>query len=677
MAYLKVQPNQPNQPNPPIPPSQPSRGWISTSRQEQRASQSIACTFLLAFATIVLTGVLGLAMAATGDLDFENLQSRVRGASCLRVARRADYAVVFVNLGSPSQRLKLLLQLDGTVAPGAESLLVFSERMHKSMTMRCTLFEPTRSYERLCRDVVQVARNQSTITTLAHVDFAYQNDQVELSNGNVAAMAGLDGIFRLVAGKTYWLTSSHLCFAPYEPESAHARNGLAFTAPSQSSAEFREFVVASDALVRYAPTRHVPVAVAAAGSCNHTYSRVPIRLFPIESTNERSIWLSLSDTFLYEYGSDILDQRRAVVEVGPQCAALDATLDHVADLYQNDCGLALRPCQVAPAVPYRRLATSKMRFDIAPRGNGTLRVERTDALSRVPSLLSYTESLNFAVARLAVLLLTAAIVFVRGSQNAASARFMLSHTLDVVRCRNAFSEAKNRLSLPSHHEKVEVATDAAISLAALVARIVVLIFSYENIVADGNEAIVTVESIGIAASGLHFIARYTLDWNLNREAPLTKLGGPMSVIDVTSAVLLLFSDAPLLGNDDGRFAAIGRLLISMLISLAVFPRCAFSAAMVALMAASATNGKRHELTTHRNILTLSVVLWVVQAATSTLSVVVLFVNPAALSMTRSTIGDASQVKFAIFMGLVAASLPTFTKVALRTAEHECNAKKSD
>ena len=83
----------------------------------------------------------------------------------------------------------------------------------------------------------------------------------------------------------------------------------------------------------------------------------------------------------------------------------------------------------------------------------------------------------------------------------------------------------------------------------------------------------------------------------------------MSVIDVTSAVLMLFSDAPLLGSDGEKFASIGRLLIGLLISLSVGTRICFSAAMVATMAVSATNGNRKDLACHKATLRVATLLW--------------------------------------------------------------------
>ena len=145
----------------------------------------------------------------------------------------------------------------------------------------------------------------------------------------------------------------------------------------------------------------------------------------------------------------------------------------------------------------------------------------------------------------------------------------------------------------------------------------------------------------------------------------------MSVIDVTSAVLMLFSEPPLLGSDGSRFAAIGRLLIGLLISLSVCTRICFSAAMVSAMAISATNGNRKELVCHKVILSLASVLWLLQAVATSGSLALLFVNPAAIALARSQTGNTQVIKYTVYLGLVCTSLPTFTKVSLRVYQHEC------
>jgi hypothetical protein len=635
--------------------------WIITAAEQRAASRTIVATFLVCFLGVLTAGAVALAGASTADLDYEGLEGGAR-ASCLRATRRADYTVVYLNLGSPVQRLQLLLDLGSPVHPGEPSLRLFSERMHKSLTMECGPLDPPLAYTQACEDVAMLQVNSSGRQSLTRASFLYQNDRVERGLGNNAATLGLDGVLAPVAGRTYWLTTSHLCFAPFDPWSATSDEALPFDENMSTSV--------SD-LRAFGPLRDSPVARASEGACNASLSSgAPIRLFPSAAANEADTWLSLSERFLYEYGSDVLDKRRQVVELGADCSARSPELAHVARMYGADCGLALRPCQTEPAVPYRRLATSRVRVDYVPSGGGVLRAEPTLALGRIAGLADYTEALSWAIARLFVLLLTAAVVFVRGSQNAASSRYMLQHTIDVLRCRKQFAKPSTPLGLIGAHTNTEVAVDAAISVAALAARVLVLAFSWDALTADGNQMALIAELAGTALSVVHLALRYVLDWDLNVEAPLTKLGGPMSVVDVTTAVLILFSDAPLLTSDDRKFAAIGRLLISVLISIAVLTRCCFAAAMVATMAVAARNGKRRELHAHQLVLVSASIIWGVQAVLVAACTALLFARPVAVSMTRSQPGNVDVWKYAVWLGLLAAALPTYTKVSLRFAQLE-------
>ena len=190
--------------------------------------------------------------------------------------------------------------------------------------------------------------------------------------------------------------------------------------------------------------------------------------------------------------------------------------------------------------------------------------------------------------------------------------------------------------------------------------------------ADGQHVAVRFQILGLACSFVHFLLRYCLDVNRKRDAPITTLGGPMSVIDVTSAVLMLFSDAPLLSSDGEKFAAIGRLLIGLLISLSVGTRICFSAAMVA------DDGR---LGHQRQPQGPGVPQGDPDASPRCSgccrpsprpgSLALLFVNPAAVSLGRVADRRTGVIKYAIYFGLVCTSLPTFTKVSLRAYQHEC------
>ena len=638
----------------------PTRGsqYVYTPSEAEWAAWTIASTFLGALATIVLTGVVALATAPRADINFAELDS---GATCLRAGRRADATVVYLDVGSPLQRLKLLLDLGTAVPPGGESLSIFSTRLHKSLSMACRDLDPPRDYSQLCHDLVLVAPNGSTSDqVLVHTTFTYQNDQAAYSEGQPAALAGLDGTFRLTLDQTYWLTNTHLCFAPLRP-------------PPVDTPALSVSVVDGMLTTTQVDLLAYDERLAFDARCNDTLSGSAVSLFDAEATNEASVWLSLSGRFLYEYGSTILDKRRTIVEAGEQCSAMLTELAHQRDIYHTDCGgLALGRCQIEASIPFRRLADRRIRIDLGADGDSTLISEPSRSLRNLKQ--SYPRALSAAIARLLVLVLTAAVVFVRGSQNATSSRWLITNTLDTLLCRNAYSDVITPENTVSTYDQIDKWIDALISVAAWTARLVVLIFAAPSLVDDRQRAIVAFQSLGIACSFLQFALRYGLIVRKERVAPITTLGGPMSILDVTSAVLMLFADAPLLGTDGGNFATIGRLLIGLLISIAVCTRICFSAAMVAATAVSATNGNRRDLKCHKLTLWIATAAWLLQGAATSGTLALLFVNPAAVSLVRSQTGNTSVVKYAIFLGLLCTSLPTFTKVSLRVLQDECKQK---
>jgi len=629
--------------------------YIYTETEAQTAGNTICGTFLLSLVTILLVGVLSLAFAPAADIDFAGMDDQ---ATCLRVSRHADYTVVHVDVGSPLQRVKLLLDMETVVEPGGNALTIVSSRLHKSLSMACTDLDPPQQYSQLCHDVALVAPNGSAShQRLIHTTFVFQNDQAAYAESQPASLAGLGGTFRLTKGQTYWLTTTNLCFAPVQP----------------TITEYPLLLFDVDAFGKmYTQQTDLNVfdpELAFDARCNEALAGVPVRMFPAEAANEASVWLTLSGTFLYEYGSDVLEKRRKVVEAGEDCSSLIEELRHQRDIYHSDCGLGLGTCEVLPSVPFRRLATRRMRIDVPLDGKGTIVAEKAESLKDIKQ--PYPDALSSAVARLLVLLLTAAVVFVRGSQNATSSRWLLNNVIDALRCRHAYSDDITPQNSISRYDTMDVITDALISIAAWASRLFVLIYDASSFVEDGQAVAVGYQILGLACSALHFGLRYNQSLNKKREAPITTLGGPMSVIDVTSAVLMLFSEPPLLGSDGGRFAAIGRLLIGLLISLSVCTRICFSAAMVATMAISATNGNRKELVCHKTILSISAVLWLLQAVATSGSLALFFVNPAAIALARSQTGNTQPIKYAIYLGLICTSLPTFTKVSLRAYQHEC------
>ena len=663
--------------------------WVDNRAERASAGRALGLSFLGTIIGVALAGVATIAWTPVDDVDFAGLNTRLdedeHAITCLRAARRADYAVVFVGIGSPSQHLKLLLRLDhvrdelnSTTEP---TMVVFSERMHKSSTMACESFDPPRQYEALCTDatmVFQGSRRQRYVRSR----FTYANDHVEYSYNDRAALLGLDGSFYLRRGTTYWLTTTHLCFEDISDADDDATGSDEDAVLSYSIDDSGALIADIDQLAGF--REDLPVVVASRlDNCSGLFD-AGVRLFPSDAASERISWLSLSDTFLYEYGNPILLKRRAVVEMGKPCADARTDVAHVNDLYRLDCAI-IDPawCQETPSVPFRRLATARLRFDLHRDGEGgRLRIKTTESLARIPFLVSYSDGLWQAFGRLLIMLLTAAVVFVRGTQNASSSRYMLEHVLDILHCRSR--QAKNPASYrwAIYHEMSEVVVDASITAVALLSRILVYGYSVRPLIADKLTHVVVFEAIGIACSALHFFFRYVvLRWDLTHEAPLTKLGGPMSICDVSAAVLLAFAETPLLSNDEGRFPAVGRLLIGILISISVLTRCFFAVPMCAVMADTVTNDRdvyKRDLGGYKTVLVFGAVLWGLQGAMACATLGAVFIVPASYSLVRATEGDAPLViPYCLLFGLLCAGLPTITKVALRTLEHECHDEDED
>ena len=279
--------------------------YIFTAVEVATAARTICAAFLIALACLLVAGVVTLAYAPKADIDFAGLSS---DATCLRASRHADYTVVYVDVGSPMQRVKLLLDLETVAWPGGGSLSITSSRLHKSLTMACGDLEPPVAYSQLCHDLALVAPNGSASDqSLVHTWFTFQNDQAAYAEGQPAAIAGLGGTFRLTMGETYWLTTTHLCFAPVAWTGPYDGDSLPFEVLDN------KLVAMQDDLMQYDPS------LAFDERCNSALVDTPVRLFPAEAANEASVWLTLSGRFLYEYGSDVLEKRRRVVEA--RCAA--------------------------------------------------------------------------------------------------------------------------------------------------------------------------------------------------------------------------------------------------------------------------------------------------------------------------------------------------------------------
>ena len=84
---------------------------------------------------------------------------------------------------------------------------------------------------------------------------------------------------------------------------------------------------------------------------------------------------------------------------------------------------------------------------------------------------------------------------------------------------------------------------------------------------DGQLRVCIAELVSCILSFIHFLLRYEGLLKDDEESPVSKLGGSTSVIDSTAAVMVAFSDPPLLAASTSSFDPIARMLVSLLISI--------------------------------------------------------------------------------------------------------------
>jgi hypothetical protein len=378
------------------------------------------------------------------------------------------------------------------------------------------------------------------------------------------------------------------------------------------------------------------------------------------ATDER-LWLSLTDRYLYEHDEEDLQLRREVVETGTTCARGNASLHRALLMYGAQCEQA-GSCQTQPSVPYRRLAAKHTLRVQLPYGtdNVTISVQEANTMSRLPALLSTDAATWIAVGQLSILVLVAAVSFVRSSQKAVSPSYILRHAFD--RC----IKTPNELAL---HSMREVVVNAVIGVLALGSRIAVVAASGILLAEDNATRVVIAEVVGCSISLTHFLLRNAiLRTELEWETPLTKLGGPMSTIDVSCAILVALAETPLLATRQ-TFSSVGRMLASLLILVSGVQTLVYSAAACAMTGTCVSLEQKQTSTVvgFSTILYLATVLWLAQSVCVSITLCSTFIYPFVFSLTRMSTGDTTITRVTALFGVICTGLPMINRVTLSFA----------
>mgnify|MGYP004091364441 CR=1 FL=1 len=148
----------------------------------------------------------------------------------------------------------------------------------------------------------------------------------------------------------------------------------------------------------------------------------------------------------------------------------------------------------------------------------------------------------------------------------------------------------------------EAIFDAFVTLVAIGIRLWVVVLKTPSLFAQRLHYIVAAQVIGVVASFVHFVLRIVVGLSFkSKKPPLKTLGGPQTIFDVISSILLIFSDAPLASTDDSRFSHVGRLIVSLLGIVSVFSASIFGSTTCTYCASS----KNHK----SYILIAATILW--------------------------------------------------------------------
>lgn len=609
-----------------------------------------AC-FFVAMLVFMLAGILCISSPQKPTVIF-GTHAIPDTATCVRVTRHTDYSTVDIAFGSPAVVLNLLLRLDMIKGAGETAVRLFSNRVAESATVSCK--------GSVCTDVALVTlQGPGAEQKRAHVGFEYTNPTTESVSYGTASTMGLAGEFALNQGNDYFLTATHLCWAPVNPV-ANWPASAGFAALAEAG------FLTADALAVGAASvfRSSPAGVAGTGAtCEVGVGRV--RVFPGAASDEAT-WLGLASKRAYESSPENVADRRTVVEVGSVCASNHSSYERARSLQLLDCASVYVDCDVDPSLPFRRAASSQLRIQLRDDGSNAAVVfaDYDGRLSALPNM-SPGHTMGLAIVKLTLMVLAAAVTWIRSAKATASVPRLFLHCVRAAHCPI--------LNDDTLHGTV-VLEDQLVGLIAVGARIGVSLWRTMTLMEDG---ILRAPIAQLIASGLSLLLWAIRYFALDRmcETPLTKLGGSTALVDATTAVLLAFAQSPLFVSSSGRFDPTARLLTSLLVVTMTLPRCLFAVACCATLWAVASEesslrpAAAHVFTREYAALALlALVAWLLQTASLGILVADVFATPLAFSNSRTYEGGSAELSMAIFSALVASGLPGLLRTVEMVAE---------
>jgi hypothetical protein len=569
----------------------------------------------------LITTVLCLVWPPGQEYGFGDSVRVEADALCFRASRENSYAVVELAMGAPMHILRLLVLFD-EVVDGEPAFRVFSSRVAESQTLSCGTGQ-------VCQDTVIVQRGASNANEKVRLSFVYASllDE-ELAPASHAYELGLDGDVRLSSGMTHLLLRASFCVQARTDWISSLYSMPVLGAPTLSMSQAQELIPKG------------PLT-----ACAATDERV--LMLPSGSVRE-AWWLALTSMRILQ--TDASKDRRRVVEAGATCGAANYSDNRA--VFLLDCSAEppfhTRPCDGGPSIPFRRVAHRILRIDALNTTALAYGVEEDPTLHD-PDANSNVE-FGLSILKLALLVLTAAVVFTRSRRETSSNALIFVDAFVVSRDGEPLIEGTAAFR--------DVMEDGILGGLTILGRVVVVCWKGPGLIADGHLRIVLVQSFAAAVALAHFVLRYVIEYHNRRErSPLARFGGSTAIVDATSAVILSFADVPLLSSSYESFGGSARLLTAMLLASVALQRCAFAISACGLRAGS----ERHW---DRAMPLVCIGAWTVQSISIGALLTDIFAHPAGYHLGRARSGPTTGYAAAAAAAVLAASGTALTRTTL-------------
>lgn len=652
---------------------EPTRGGAgcTPAPYRRRLGHMPAVVFLVGWMVFLVTGIICTmtppraqsAVTAAGGRKIS------ADATCYRIVRKANYVAVELAFGSPTRRLQVLLRLDKVVGPLKKSIKIFSERVVESKTFSCDADNAT------CYDVLLLTKGDPNTDLAYHVvEFDYVNALVAYNTIEVARYSlNLAGEMYAAQGYRYWMTGTHLCVsrdaaAPLGDVTGALAVSVAdapLDSPSAGSLTTNVSNIASvDPAFLGGSALH---AAHHAGECSNELGTVEV--LPRQAAVENT-YLSIGDGKLYENEPQAVSMRRRIVELGALCASTLPVYERAYNLYDIDCSNAYAVCRTQPSLPFRRIASLGVHAHYTTDGQAFFWFQVDKTLQSLPGLANNWTAVGIAVIKLLLLVLTAMVMWVRSDRVTSSSYWLYRHCIQIANCLKLSSPATVATS---------VVEDAALGLVAVGARFAVSLWRLDTLYDDDQVRVCVFEIVASVFSLANWIVRYwIIDPNLpaliggksDGKGPLTRLGGSMAIADTSSAVLMAFSEPPMLLSAVSRFDNTARLLTGLVVSLVTLQRCIYACCCNAVIIEAHDAGRLQSSTAYRFLLTTALLMWLYQVSTLAVSLADLVVTPMAYAMGRGIVGNNDAVSVALFMAFTCASLPRMLYTSVKLANRD-------